>query len=80
MFRHATTTEHILDELLLLVRGDVELVTESVMKTSEIVYKRRWYWPFVKTKYYKVDFTKVVDYIIKHMKEEDERSSTDQLH
>lgn len=68
----------VIDKLLWLVRGDVDLMTEAIIACSRQVYERpHWYsMPWQKRHRWKVDLQEVTNWIIHRVRQEDERSST----
>ena len=74
-YLHEGDPNPVIDKLLWLVHGDVDLLTEAVSACSKEVVERPHWWSFRKVRRWKVDLQEVVAWIIHKVRTEDERSS-----
>lgn len=65
----------VIDKLLWLVRGDVDLLSEAITACSEEVFERPHWWSFRKVRRWKVDLQKVTAWIVHKVRIEDELAS-----
>jgi hypothetical protein len=73
---HGHADNPVVDKLIWLVHGDVDLLTEAVVACSKEVLERPHWYSLRKKRRWKVDLQEVTAWIIKKVREEDERSST----
>ena len=75
-YLHFGDDNPIIDNLLWLVHGDVDLLSEAIVACSEEVMERPHWWSFRKVRRWKIDAQKVTEWIIHKIRTEDESSST----